>query len=83
MWEAAMAATILPFFRNTAFEPETVANMGEAFDRACAATAALGQPTIHRAIIAKRIIELAGAGERHPQVLCDRALQALRMPYTH
>lgn len=75
-------ATILPFVQDTAFGSETVACMGEAFDLACAATAALGQPAIHRAIIAKRIIELAKAGERHPQVLCDRALQALRLPYT-
>jgi hypothetical protein len=56
--------------------------MGKAFDRACAATAALGQPAIHRTIIAKRVIEFAKAGERHQQVLCDRALPALRMPYT-
>jgi hypothetical protein len=77
-----MAATILLFTQNTAFGPETVASMGEALDRACAAAAELGQPDIHRAIIAKRIVELAKAGETHPQVLCDRALQILRLPYT-
>jgi hypothetical protein len=76
-----MAATIRPFIKGATFESEAVASMGDAFERACAATAALGQPSIHQAIIAKRIIELAKAGERHPQVLCDRALQALRLPY--
>lgn len=29
-------------------------------------------------IIAKRIIELARAGERHPDLLCEGALKALR-----
>jgi hypothetical protein len=76
-----MPATILPFVKDTVFGPEVVASMGEAFDRACAATAALGQPSVHQAIIANRIIELAKAGERNPQVLCDRALAALRSPY--
>jgi hypothetical protein len=55
--------------------------MGEAFDHACAATAALGQPSVHQAILAKRIIELAKAGERNPQILCEHALAALRSPY--
>jgi hypothetical protein len=76
-----MAATILPFAQDTTFGPETVASMGEALDRACAATAALGQPAIHRAIITKRIVEFAKAGERNPQILCERALQTLRLPY--
>jgi hypothetical protein len=76
-----MAATIFAFAQDATFGPGTVACMGEAFDRACAATAALGQPAIHRAIIAKRIVEFAKAGEQNPQILCDRALQALRLPY--
>jgi hypothetical protein len=33
---------------------------------------------IANGIIAKRIIELARAGERHPDVLCEGALKALR-----
>ena len=76
-----MSATILPYLKGTVFGPEAVASMGQAFDRACAAIAALGQPSIHQAMIAKRIIELAKAGERHPQILCDRALEGLRLPY--
>jgi hypothetical protein len=76
-----MAATIFASAQGATFGPETVASMGEALDRACAAAAALGQPGIHRAIIAKRIVEFAKAGERNPQILCDRALQTLRLPY--
>ena len=76
-----MSAQILPFIRDSVFGPADVARMGEAFDQACAATVALGQPSVHRAIIAKRIIELAKAGERDPQILCEHALEALRSPY--
>ena len=72
-----MSATILPFIRDKAFGPEAVASMGEAFVRACTATAALGQPSLRQAIIAKRIIEFSKAGERRPQVLCKRALEGL------
>jgi hypothetical protein len=72
-----MSASILPFIRDTAFGPEAVASMGEAFDRACTATAELGRPFLRQAIIAKRIIEFAKAGERRPQVLCDRAWDGL------
>jgi hypothetical protein len=32
------------------------------------------------AIIAKKIIELAKAGERNPDLLCERALKDLREP---
>jgi hypothetical protein len=32
------------------------------------------------AVIAKKIIELAKAGERNPDLLCERALKDLREP---
>jgi hypothetical protein len=75
-----MAATILPFTRESVFGPEVVASMGDAFDLACAASAQLGHPSVVRDVIATRIVELAKAGERHPQVLCERALAALGLP---
>jgi hypothetical protein len=40
----------------------------------------LGEPSVVQEVIANRIIELAKTGERHPQVLCDRALEALGLP---
>ncbi len=36
-----------------------------------------GQPDLIKQIIAKRIIEVARKGERNPDELCARALQAL------
>jgi hypothetical protein len=75
-----MSATILPFIRESVFSPEVVASMGDAFDRACAASAQLGHPSVVHEVIATRIIELAKSGERDPQVLCDNALAALGLP---
>ena len=77
-----MSATIHPLIRNAAFEPETVAVISDAFDRACAATAQAGEPSLIQPVIATCIIELAKTGERQPQVLCDRALEALGLPGT-
>jgi hypothetical protein len=70
-----MSATILPFIKDRSFGPQALASMGEAFDRACEASAQTG-PVV-RNVIASRIIALAKAGERHPQVLCDHALEGL------
>jgi hypothetical protein len=75
-----MSATILPFIKLSVFTPDTVAAMGKAFDRACAATSQSGEPCVHREIVAERIIALAKAGERDPAALCDHALESLGLP---
>ena len=61
------------------FDPETTRLMGIAFEMALVAlqrTDGIVNPT--RDAVAKKIIELAKAGERDPEHLCDAALQALR-----
>jgi hypothetical protein len=61
------------------FDPETVRLMGIAFEMALVAlqrTDGIVNPT--REAVAKKIIELAKAGERDPERLCDTALQSLR-----
>jgi len=70
-------AGILPFFRGAAFDYDLTRAMGEAFERACRSLHDLGQPDLVRDIIARRIIEVARRGERDPDELCARALQAL------
>jgi hypothetical protein len=72
-----MSATILPFISESVFSPDAVAKMGDAFDRACAS--AQLEPVVQE-VIAARIIALAKAGERDPQVLCDHALEGLGLP---
>jgi hypothetical protein len=70
-------AHVLPFFQGAAFDHDATKAMGEAFDRACYSLHDNGQPHLVREIIAKRIIEVARNGERNPDELCARALQAL------
>jgi hypothetical protein len=74
--EGSMTA-IIPFIRNNVFDAETTKAMGEAFDVACVEIGNGGQPALVKEVIAKRIIEAAKKGERDPQRLCAKALDAL------
>jgi hypothetical protein len=56
------------------FDPETLAAIVEAFDVACKALDDTGQPKMVHEIIAQRIIEAAGRGERDPVRLVKAAL---------
>jgi hypothetical protein len=64
-------------FKSTAFDPETVKVLCEAYDRACKSLHDTGQPYIVNEVIATSIIALAKAGERDPARLCEGALKAL------
>ena len=75
-----MTNTAIPFFRDTAFDPETTHIMGQAFDGACKALHDIGQPIVVKEVIAKRIIQIAKSGERDPNRLCERTLKALGLP---
>jgi len=66
---------ITPFLGDQKFDPETKRIMGVAFEMA---RAAIGCPSGADAIIAKRIIELAKAGERNTERLSEFALDTLR-----
>ena len=71
---------IRPYLEGHRFDPETVRLMGIAFEMALVIlqrSDGIVSPT--RDAVAKKIIELAKAGERQPGRLCDSALQALRV----
>ena len=70
-------AGMIPFFQGAAFDYDATKAMSEAFDRACHLLHGLEQPDLVRGVVAKRIIEVARRGERDPDELCARALQAL------
>jgi hypothetical protein len=61
-------------------DPETKRVMGIAFEMTRAALRLVDRDDLSVAIIAKTIIELAKAGERNPDLLCERALKDLREP---
>ena len=57
-----------------AFDPDAIRAMGVAFDDVCRALAADRRDLASR-LIARKIIELARAGERDPARLCDETLR--------
>jgi hypothetical protein len=72
-----MTADIVPFLKDRAFDAQATRAMGEAYDKAREMLHDKGQPHVVQEIIAKRIIDLAATGERDPDELARRALQAL------
>ena len=64
---------IRPFLSGQIFDPETTRIMGVAFEIACTAFR-LADRGPAEAIVAQRIIELASAGERNPDLLCEKVL---------
>ncbi len=73
--EAPMS--IIDLFRVTAFDPETLNVLCQAYDQARGSLHDNGQPHIVNEVIAQRIIALAQNGERDPDRLCAGALTAL------
>jgi hypothetical protein len=70
---------IRAYLHGLQFDPETIRLMGIAFEMALVAlqrTDGIVTPT--RDAVAQKIIDLAKAGERDPERLCEAALQALR-----
>jgi hypothetical protein len=71
--------TIVHYIKQpAAFEPETLAVMGAAYDSALKAFPT-SPPKHVREIIATRIIDGARAGESDPGKLCQMALSALSL----
>jgi hypothetical protein len=74
-------AQILQFVRpENSFDPETLAILSAAYDKAIVGLHDSGQPEIVREIIAKKIIALAMKGERDADRLCASALAAITRP---
>jgi hypothetical protein len=59
------------------FDPETIEVMGKAYDKAKRRLHDTGQPALVQEVIAKRIIDIAATGERDPDQIARRALEAL------
>jgi hypothetical protein len=59
------------------FDAEMTALIGQAFDNICRELHDSGQPESVKEIIAKRIIEVAGRGERDPDRISEAVLKCL------
>ena len=62
------------------FDPETKRVMGVAFETARIALRLADRDDALEALVAKAIIEFAKAGERNPDLLCERVLFELGKP---
>jgi hypothetical protein len=71
------SAHVLAFINDDAFDANAVSIIGMAFDRTRTLLQNKEQPTIVQELIAKRIVHMARAGERDPDVLARRTLRAL------
>jgi hypothetical protein len=67
-----------PFLDDAGTDPEVRRVVGVAFEMARIALSLAERPAITNEIIAKRIIELAKAGERNPDILCEGVLKEFR-----
>ena len=69
--------SIVPFLRESSFDPELITVMSLAYEKAAAALHDTGQPYVVQEVIARQIIQLATQGFRDPEAMCERALEAL------
>jgi hypothetical protein len=74
----ALAMPITPFLNGIKFDAETTRIMGVALEMVCIALRTGECDDDVRQSIANKIIDLARAGERNPDVLCERALRDIR-----
>jgi hypothetical protein len=72
-----VVSNVVQLFQHTSFDSETTRLMGAAYDKACQQLHDAGQPPLVQEIIAARILKLISEGERDPDRLCERTLQAI------
>jgi hypothetical protein len=66
---------IRPFLNGEQFDQETVRILGVAFEQVCIGLRTGDCADDVKQAIANKLIELAKAGERNPDLLCERALR--------
>jgi hypothetical protein len=72
------AMPITPFLNGEQFDPETSRILGVALEMTCIALRTGDCDDGVRQAIASKIIELAKAGERNPDILCEAVLKDIR-----
>jgi hypothetical protein len=69
---------ITPFLNRQRFDPESERVLSVALEMVCIALRTGDCDDDVRQSIATKIIDLAGAGERNPDLLCEQALKDIR-----
>jgi hypothetical protein len=71
---------IIPFLDGERFDPETTRVLGVALEMVCIALRTGDCEDDIKQAIATKLIALANAGERNPDILCEEALRDIRRP---
>ena len=74
--------TIVPFLDGRAFRPEDIQAMSTALEDICKTLNLADEAKSERELLARKIIILAGQGERNPALLRDRMLTELATPHS-
>jgi hypothetical protein len=74
---------IRPHLKGQKFDPETIRVMGLAFEMALVALRLADRGDLANEILAHKIIELAKAGERDPERLCEDVMKQFRAAPPH
>ena len=71
---------ITPYLNGVRFDPETKRVLGVALEMTCIALRTGDCDDGVKQAIATKLIELAKAGERNPDIMCERVLDEIRRP---
>jgi hypothetical protein len=71
---------IYRLFQKSAFGPDDIKRMGDAYERALVALELKDRDDPLTEILAKLIVEIAQTGEKDPGTICANALRRLREP---
>jgi hypothetical protein len=67
---------LTPYLAEGVFDPQAVSAMSAAYGAACASLGLVDRTDPLNEIVARKVIEIAGTGERDPQRLTDLVLLA-------
>ena len=69
---------LTPFLKENTFDPETIKAMSAAFEAVCEALRLTPRSDPITEIVARKVIEVAGTGERDPERIRDLVLLGLK-----
>ena len=69
---------LTPFLKEATFDPEAIKAMSAAFEAVCESLQLVNRSDAMTEIVARKVIEVAGTGERNPERIRDLVLLALK-----
>jgi hypothetical protein len=69
---------LTPFLKEATFDPQAIDAMSAAFEAACGSLQLVNRSDPLAEIVARKVIEVAGTGERDPRRICELVLLALK-----